>query len=223
MRHLLIILLAILALACAYPLIGRGEDKHYMIVFASQTELQIPRGSHTFAVFMKVNADEGRGTPKVDFHCISWLPKSLRIEVGSAEEGRNLTLEETIEWARKLNSKVTMWGPLAIKPEFYELALRQENRLKSNKLSYMALYTEGRGQKVSNCIHALADVDTTREPLDTSTLFGVAASEAICEYFEPWLLDSECPKELCEMIKLKTEGVTVMKRNAAKASGNTMK
>jgi len=198
--RLLNFMLAPIVFAIISP-VTQANDKYYMVVFASQTELKIPRGSHSFAAFVKVSGDD---PTKRETVCISWLPKSMQIDSFELpEEGHNLCLPDTLEWTRKLNAKVTMWGPYAIKPELYEMAAKHVKYLESKPIGYVVIDKDFRGKRASNCIHALADLVLNREPLDSGTFFGVSASEAIVKHFQPFIVKTDEPLAwLVEHLKL---------------------
>src|SRR5687767_253582 len=101
---------------------ARAEEKYYMAVFASQGTPNLPRFAHTFAVFIKADAEQSGKDNKLETHCISWLPETLDVEPlrVKPERGKNLSLRETLEWARKNRFRVTMWGPFQIKKELYD-------------------------------------------------------------------------------------------------------
>lgn len=187
-----------------------ADDRHYLLMFASQGNPPLPAESHTFAVFAKATKDE-RGTfSLVESHCISWLPRSLEIEVLELNSvtGKNLSLAETLKWARKTDARVTMWGPYQVKKDLYDMAVQQVERLNANAIEYVVLDGRRRGRKASNCIHAVSDLDTTRRQLATGTAYGDLASQMVLRHFEPYLIESTEPTRwLCDQLQLKADEI----------------
>src|SRR5690349_18163739 len=74
-------------------------DRHYLLIFGSQTQPKIPRYTHTFCTIVRV-ADPlpGCANLPLEVHTISWLPATLKVRPFRlhAEPGHNFTLEETL-------------------------------------------------------------------------------------------------------------------------------
>jgi len=169
-----------------------GEDRYYMLMFASQGQPTTPRTSHTFAVFVKTG---GSGDKQIESHCISWMPGNLQIETlrPVPVTGTNLSLEQSLKWARSIKAATTMWGPFQIKPELYAMAAAQAKHLSANAIDYIVLDGSRRGNRASNCIHAVSDLDTTRTRLSTGTSFGESASQLVLRHLERYILDNDQP------------------------------
>jgi ABC-type phosphate/phosphonate transport system substrate-binding protein len=162
----------------------RGESEYYLCVFAFDRAPRRARYSHTFATFIK--ADGGA----VEAHTISWLPGSMRIEVGrtQSEPGVNLSLRQTLRWARELGAHVYEWGPYRIRPELYERALRQIERLNRGRVRFKALDGAWRPDAASNCTHALSDIDADDGLLTVDGAYGVAASARVVGHLSRWMI-----------------------------------
>lgn len=171
------------------PLFAQAQDRHYMLMFASQATPNVAQRSHTFALFVKAPAEAGKPLESIS---ISWMPATLKIEPLSRdpEPGVNLTLVRTLEWAASVQGEVLMWGPYPIKKDLYDMAAQQAEKLASGKIGYIALDAKVRGKEGTNCIHAVSDIDLTRPLLDTGTKFGKEASEMVLTHFDPYILPS---------------------------------
>ena len=86
---------------------ARAGDGHYMMVFSAQSALNLPSGSHTFAVFARV-AD--RGPCRLEYHNLSWMPANLNVRVVRLwpQAGRNVGLNATLDWAASHGDRVSM-------------------------------------------------------------------------------------------------------------------
>jgi len=169
-----------------------GDERHYMAIFGSQTEPNLPRNSHTYAVFMRVtdNGSSEEKKPQVESFCISWMPRTLNIVTlrRFPEVGINLTLEDTNRWARSIGANIRMWGPYPVRKELYQMAQQQHARLVQSAMLYVCLDGAFRGAIASNCIHAVSDLDVTQPPLQTGTLRGQGASAAVVQHFQRYIL-----------------------------------
>ena len=167
-------------------------EAFFIILFAYQTPLNIPRASHTAATFVKTNAS---GDP-IEAFTISWLPTRLKGEAREdislfqqPEPGSNFTLAETMRLGYSRRRTVTRWGPFQVRPEFYQQAARQYHFLNSGAVRYTVLDDSVRGPAFGgvpggavNCIHAVSDSFGT-QPLRTGTLRGNPATEAVLAHF----------------------------------------
>jgi hypothetical protein len=69
--------------------------------------------------------------------------------------------------------------------------MRQIARLGSGRVLYKAIDLRGRGDNVSNCIHAVSDIDTDRGLLVTGASYGIDPSAAVAEHLAPWVIDRD--------------------------------
>jgi hypothetical protein len=169
-----------------------AEDRYYLLMFASQSEPNVPRLAHSFATFVKTVEKENAPQELAESHTISWLPENLSVELVrfNPVRGTNLNLSESIRTANSLGTRVTMWGPVRIKKELYDMAIRQVDRLNRGEISYIAMDRRFRGQGASNCFHAVSDLDTMQPALNTGTAYGDAASQMVFEHFTPHVVAS---------------------------------
>jgi len=172
-----------------------ARSAYYMIVFASQSESNEPRSSHTFATFVKAR---GKHESEEDFrieeaHTISWMPSTLDVVILRLrpEAGANLDLQATLRWADSVGARVYAWGPYQIQEELYERALAQEARLNSGAVQYKAVDDRFRPGPASNCIHAVSDIAGDDGLLHVGRQWGQAASGVVVEHFRRWLIDPE--------------------------------
>lgn len=183
-----------------------GEERYYMLIFASQTTPNLPRTSHTYGAFVRVlDGGENASHPAIESWCISWLPSSLSIEPlrRAPVQGVNLNLDDTNQWARSIGASVTMWGPYRITRELYLMAERQKKRLSDNAIAYICLDRMQRDYGACNCIHALSDLDTTQPPLITGTARGEQASLMVLDHFRRYVVAAdEDTSWLCQRLNL---------------------
>jgi len=154
----------------------------------------VPRFTHTFATFVKATGEGNNKTKyKVEEHTISWIAQTKEIVVARAkpEPGVNLSLKESLVLATSLEEKVSMWGPFEIKKELYDRALKQIDRLESNKVEYKAIDLRFRPESASNCIHAVSDIDADDGLLETGTACGDEASQAVATHLRRWMIKPE--------------------------------
>jgi hypothetical protein len=168
-----------------------AADFYYMIVFSAQSDPNLPRSSHTWATFVKATGQGSSGDYSIESHTISWCPASLVIVPLRLrpEPGRNLDLKTTLQWAERMGDRVTAWGPYRIKKGLYARALQQIRLLDRGGIAYKAIDERYRGRGVSNCIHAVSDIDTDPGWLATGTAFGNAASYLVARHLERWVVD----------------------------------
>jgi hypothetical protein len=172
--------------------LARADEAYYVIVFASQHPDNQPKYSHTFAAFMKVT--EGAGAkPALETAAISWLPATGSIDLLRLrpETGKNFGLGETLDWAAKAQAPVTAYGPFRVKKELYDSAQRQVRRLESGTVLYKAVDLARGTGLVTNCIHAVCDLDIVKDYLATGKARGEEASEMVARFFRPWILRAE--------------------------------
>jgi hypothetical protein len=158
---------------------------YFMCIFAYETTPRAAQTAHTFATFVKSDG------PSFEAHTISWLPQRnvVRLVRRFGEPGVNHDLRATLEIARVTQAEVKQWGPFEIKSELYERALRQIERLKSGRIAYKALDGAGRPESITNCIHAVADIDMDRGMLTTGRNYGIDASALVVEHLGPWIVN----------------------------------
>jgi len=170
------------------------NESYYMTIFSAQADSRDPRRTHSFATFVKgTGTGDSQKKSPIEIHTISWMPRSLDIVIlrRQAEPGTNLDLESSLRWAESRNCRVSMWGPYAIKKELYDRAVEQEARLNSGRVLYKAVDRRFRPRTASNCIHAVADLDTDNGLLHSGQGRGEAASHQVAEHLNRWVINPE--------------------------------
>lgn len=210
---------------CATSSALRADERYYMILFAAQSEPKTVRLSHTSAAFIKAT---GTGTATVDYkietQSISWMPKDLAIQPvrTTPVPGVNLSLADSLQWAKSAGISMTMWGPFRIRKELYDLAVKQAERLSKTTDGHIIIDGKYRGNGGSNCIHALSDLDTTQALLNTGTAFGVEGTEMVLNHFRSYIVPNKEPTDwLVERLKLKLNEIRVAKADTV-AAGATV-
>lgn len=140
---------------------GSAAERHYVLIFGSQSQPKLLKYTHTWATFVRAIGDDADPNHQALYaHTISWLPQTLDVRVWRArpEPGINLTLEQSLQTVYGSNQHVTMWGPFLITPDLYARSLRIYGILNSGAVQYRAIST-GANLLISDCIHAVAAVD----------------------------------------------------------------
>lgn len=177
-------------LLLSIPGVSAAEVRHYMAVFAFQDRVNLPKNSHTWAGFTAVEGE--RGTSETV--SISWMPRTLQVVfAGATETGINLGVRDSIDLGRRQGFRVTQWGPYLIHPELFARAKRQSERLDRNEIAYQCLDASARPHQGSNCIHAVADIDTDHGLLRTGIARGRLASRMVLWHLRRWILDDGRP------------------------------
>jgi hypothetical protein len=140
-----------------------GEN-YYVLVWASQRLLRTPRYSHSFATVVHTTEPAPGRVKILDVHSISWLPATLDIRslARRPEPGVNLTLEETLEYARHNRERVSLWGPYECRTSFYKRFLVQKEFLETSGVGYQCVDNWGEAARTGDgcdCIHAITDSD----------------------------------------------------------------
>jgi hypothetical protein len=189
MRNAFLIGISLLV-AAALPSRTRAQETYYLAVFSYQHTENRPRYAHTFATFVKARwcAD----SCQLESFTISWLPHTVVIRPMAVlpEPGCNFDLPTTLRIAYAEGDQVSMWGPYQICLELYQRAMAQKNRLESGCVSYKAVDTGWPSRRVSNCIHAVSDIDQTRPALRiASPGWGEPASYYVTLHLLPWIVN----------------------------------
>jgi hypothetical protein len=162
-----------------------AQERYYLWIFSSQSTPKLPRYTHTWATFAKITDCAGRRT--VEAFTISWYPASLQIRPFAVrpEAGTNLDLSTTLRVVHSRGERISAWGPYEIHPTLYQSALGQKARLESGQIFYRAVDPIIDGTCVSDCIHAVSDVDPNRPRLlyPVAPFFGDAAGRRIAHVF----------------------------------------
>ena len=187
-------------------------DRYFVIVFGAESVPKRGKYTHTWFTIVKATPNlDADNTYKLEVHTISWLPSSLNIRVIKLRPdcGVNLDLHRTIQFVRSNCECVALWGPYELNPaiavELYNKTLKQIARLNSGRVLYKAVDPDSgpRSTYISNCIHAVTDLDGLARRTGYSELrnYGFAASANLARVMtgsgrvdwtvtHDWLLDA---------------------------------
>jgi hypothetical protein len=107
------------------------------------------------------------------------------------EQGANLDLPTSLEWALSVQARISMWGPYQIRKAFYDKALAQKARLESGTIQYKVVDNGYRPTIASSCIHGVSDIDRERGLLWTWLRYGESASQHVAVFFLPWMIEPQ--------------------------------
>jgi hypothetical protein len=161
---------------------GPSDERHYLLVFGSQSTPKLPRYTHTWVTFVRARSTPGQVPRVLEAHSISWMPATLDIHPWrfSIEPGVNLTLKVSVRMAMDSDERVSLWGPFEIPAGLYRKLLIQKQFLESGEIGYQCIDTTGetaRTGRGSNCIHAISDADSLfRRQAYPLAYFGESAS-----------------------------------------------
>jgi hypothetical protein len=181
---------------------AQATEGYYAIFFAAQTPDNQAKFAHTFAAFVRVDDIKAKNSP-IQTAVISWLPANGNIRVVKLrpEQGKNFGLKETLTWAAEQRLNVSAFGPYPIKKELYDSAVRQVKLLESGAVAFKAVDI-ARANPVSNCIHAVSDLDIVKQPLVTGAAHGEEATALVARSFRPWMVEGPPPPGLLDRLGL---------------------
>jgi hypothetical protein len=175
----------LLALFFLSPGRAAAQERYYLWVFSSQSTPKLPRYTHTWATFAKITDCAGRRT--VEAFTISWYPATLHIRPYAlrSEIGTNIDLLTTLRFVHSQGQRISVWGPYEIHATLYQSALGQKARLESGQVLYRMVDPILDGTRVSDCIHAVSDIDPNRPRIlyPIAPFFGDAAGRRIAQVF----------------------------------------
>jgi len=221
-----LVLAAAVAAGSSYCSAGSAEaraealptDRYFVTVFAYEDGQNNALKTHTFATFVRVPATArslaGASPTDVDVHTISWLPakfgETLKLGI-FATKGKNYSLGETLEFARRLKTEVRHWGPYEIDAAMYADALKQIARLNSGDVKYK-IYNSAQNtliktktKDVSHCIDAVGDVAGA---LRSGTARGFATGALLVKHFEKHLVSPQPVHGLYDLVLKSPEAGT---------------
>ena len=195
-RSFLTVGLAIATLALS-PSAVHANESYFVLVFGSQRTPNRAKYTHTFATFVKMT-EEGPGRCSFEAHTISWLPQTLDVRIYALfpECGANFELHDTLRFVLSEEERVSVWGPYQAEKELYDRAIEQIAWLEEGNIRYKAVDSAYPTWLVSNCIHAVADIN--REALRLRVFspgFGEVASYAVARRLTKWLIDPDTTHE----------------------------
>ena len=135
------------------PGVGRGAQFDYVILFAFESEPDLPRFAHTFATFVRATG-EGPCADRyaLEAHTISWYPADgdVRLARFCPEPGVNLGLAATFRKAHSLGAHLTRRGPYRVSAGLFERARAQAEAQMLQTLSPGQDHLRVVGQMVPN-------------------------------------------------------------------------
>lgn len=169
-----------------------AEERYFVMVFGSESVPKRPKYTHTWATMVRAVSDPSKPHGYAfDWQTISWMPRTLNIRPITlrGECGVNLSLEATLRDCLCKRECVAMWGPYEFDPahgtEVYERVRRQIARLNSGCVLYKCVDpdTGPRSTYLSNCIHAVTDLDRqlSRPSYNELTRYGQDASRYLVQ------------------------------------------
>jgi hypothetical protein len=191
--------LVALVILVALPTVSAAEEYYFVTVFGGQRRFKQPEHSHSWAVFVRL-CGEGCDLSKykMEYFTVSWLPATLEVRTYAVrpEEGVNLELHTTFQWALDDRQIVAYWGPYQITPDFYARAYQGAGLLNSGAVRYKAIDTGYDTSQVSNCIHACSDLADGQPRLRiASPGWGHSASYAITARYRDGIVDYDTTYE----------------------------
>jgi hypothetical protein len=179
---------SLLAICLSWAAPVLGSERYFILVFASQPPSRLPRYSHTWATVVRAEGagDDVRGFA-IEPATISWVPADLVVRSYRvfAQKGVNLDLQESMREFYRPGIHVSLYGPYEIDPNYYAAFLQQKARLESGAVKYRSIDSDLEIRKdVSNCIHAITDLDNLHGRLAYSEFrrIGEPASRAIVKH-----------------------------------------
>jgi hypothetical protein len=154
----------LLALALL-PSVVAAQDRHYLWIFCAQARPFCPAHTHTWASFARVGEGAAPAGPRVcETFTISWMPATLKVRFSARrpEPGTNLDLLTSFRFVQGDGARISVWGPYEITPCLYEAGRRQKDRLEGGDVQYRAIDPFFYSPGVTECIHAVSDIDRTR-------------------------------------------------------------
>jgi hypothetical protein len=165
--HKLLRLFVVLYLA-SFAAEASAADRYFVMIFGSESSPKRARFTHTWATVVKATAEPGdKEAYSLESQTISWMPASLKIRPLALrpECGVNLGLQATLRDSACKGECIAMWGPYELTPErgpiIWERVGIQVARLNSGCVLYKCVDpdTGPRSTYMSNCIHAVSDLD----------------------------------------------------------------
>lgn len=144
------------------------SSRCYVLIFGGIAARYRPNTAHTWATFACCNGD------RIEHFTISWLPADGKVKpFGTAVEGRNYGLHETLELYKSERAVINLWGPFEIRRSFFEDAQKHKERLDSGEVLYKVMdggpvlrRSPVRRPDLSHCVHAITRCN---EKVNTAT------------------------------------------------------
>jgi hypothetical protein len=140
----------------------RAGERYYVLFFGSQSEPYRPKYTHTWLALVKATGEgDDYSKYQLEVSTISWLPATGNVRPLNPvpERGANFDLYTTINLVLKHSEEILQWGPYEISERLYGRAQEKVALLESGEIRYRAVDGFQRGSTISNCFHAISDLD----------------------------------------------------------------
>lgn len=160
--------LIVLSLVATFAAEASADDRYFVMIFGSESVPKRARHTHTWATVVRAVPEAGdKEAYTLESQTISWMPATLVIHPLAlrAECGVNLSLPATLRDSACKGECIAMWGPYELTAEHgpivWERVRCQVARLQSGSVLYKCIDpdTGPRSTYMSNCIHAVSDLD----------------------------------------------------------------
>src|SRR5205823_6827206 len=164
-----------------------AAERYYLVMFGVQKGFNLPKNSHTCAIFVK---DASPAPLETVF--ISWLPDDLSVTIlqHQPQVGINLDLHATLQHYEDRGCRISMWGPYETERELYQKAKTRRDILEGGTVGYNAI-DRRRRPMVADCIHAVSGVDVEPGLFRSRSAHGDIASYYVLEHLSKWLIQPE--------------------------------
>jgi hypothetical protein len=185
--------IATLGLAGLLPDAAGAQESYYVIIFGSQRPIiNQPAHTHTWATFIRVVGDPAK-PQKVEPYNVSWLAATMIVRPLALfpEPGANVELHRSVQWALDDCQRVSMWGPYQIDKCLFDRALDKQASLEAGEVRYKAEDIGHNSARVSNCIHAVADIVQGPRLRIGQPGWGQSASYFVALTYRPFIIDDQ--------------------------------
>lgn len=188
MRRLTFLVLLIL------PTQAWAED--FLIAFSADGAAYRATHAHTFAALATVEPGPDGKLRLCELHSLSWLPASgkVRALAMKPERGRNVPLHETLQQYAARGSRISMWGPYRVQPEFSCMFKSRVETVESTFAYKAASFLSP--LKACDCARAVEEMIDPHRRMIGIFGYGASASSVVVQKASPWIIDSDstCPE-----------------------------
>ena len=176
-------------LLCALPAIAEPRD--YFMLFTTDSTPYKPTNAHTFAVLVRIDSAPGKPPRVLEVRSLSWLPATMKVRAFAIrpEMGRNLPLDETIQFYLASCSRICMWGPYLVCPEFAE-TFRSRTTTVESSFGYKAAAWLS-PLHVCDCIRSVEEMTDSHRRYIGVFGYGAAGGSYVIRKFSPWFIEPD--------------------------------
>jgi hypothetical protein len=181
----------LVAMALSVPAPGPTAAADYLIIFAGDSAPYRATKAHTFAALVRVETTPGGPARVTDLQSISWLPETMKVRALAMrpEVGRNVPLNETLEFYLRPGSHVNAWGPYLVKPEFAATFRARVATVNGHFRYKGASFLSPRD--VCDCARAVEEMARPDRRFIGIFGYGAAAASSAVRTFTPSLVEPE--------------------------------